>query len=79
VIPETDPLVAEYASGLTCLPEGVEPIEAVYAMWRFYRFVIQHDYLLEWMRAKVRATLGYEAEKPSSWMDGEQSAPRLRL
>lgn len=31
------------------------------------------------MRAKIRATLGYEAERPSSWMDGEQSAARLRL
>lgn len=31
------------------------------------------------MRAKIRATLGYEAEKPNAWMDGEQSAPRLRL
>ena len=41
--------------------------------------MVQHDYTLEWMRAKVRASLGYEAEKPSAWMDGEQSAPRLRL
>ena len=31
------------------------------------------------MRAKIRASLGYEAEKPSSWMDGEQAAARLRL
>jgi hypothetical protein len=31
------------------------------------------------MRAKVRASLGYEAEKPNAWMDGEQSAGRLRL
>lgn len=48
-------------------------------MWRFYRFVVHHDYALEWMRAKVRACLGYEAERPNSWMDGEQSAARLRL
>ena len=41
--------------------------------------MIQHDYTLEWMRAKVRASLGYEAEKPSAWMDGEQSGTRLRL
>ena len=41
--------------------------------------MIQHDYTLEWMRAKVRASLGYEAEKPSAWMDGEQSGARLRL
>ena len=31
------------------------------------------------MRAKIRASLGYEAERPSSWMDGEQSEARLRL
>ena len=48
-------------------------------MWRFYRFLLQHDYALEWMRAKIRASLGYEAEKPNAWMDGEQSAGRLRL
>ena len=41
--------------------------------------MVQHDYSLEWMRAKIRASLGYEAEKPSSWMDGEQAAARLRL
>lgn len=54
-------------------------MEAVYAIWRFVRFVVQHDYALEWIRAKIRATLGYEAEKPNAWMDGDQSAPRLRL
>jgi len=70
----------QYARGLSqCLPPETDPGEAVYAIWRFYRFVIQHDYALEWMRAKIRASLGYTAEKPSSWMDGEQSAPRLRL
>jgi len=31
------------------------------------------------MRAKIRASLGYEAEKPNAWMDGEQAAARLRL
>ncbi len=31
------------------------------------------------MRAKIRSALGYEAEKPNAWMDGEQSAVRLRL
>ena len=31
------------------------------------------------MRAKIRSSLGYEAEKPNAWMDGEQSAKRLRL
>jgi len=25
------------------------------------------------MRAKIRATMGYEAERPNAWMDGEQS------
>jgi hypothetical protein len=73
-------LVAEYAPGLTgCLPEGVDEVEAVYAMWRFFRFLLQHDYALEWMRAKIRASLGYEAERPNAWMDGEQAAGRLRL
>lgn len=70
-MPEIDPLVAEYSKGLKkCLPESAEPVEAVYAIWRFVRFVIQNDYALEWMRAKIRATLGYEAEKPNAWMDG---------
>jgi hypothetical protein len=41
--------------------------------------VIQHDYSFEWMRAKIRSALGYEAEKPNAWMDGEQGAARLRL
>jgi len=31
------------------------------------------------MRAKIRSSLGYEAERPNSWMDGENSAARLRL
>lgn len=31
------------------------------------------------MRAKIRSSLGYEAERPNSWMDGENNAPRLRL
>lgn len=31
------------------------------------------------MRAKIRAGLGYEAEKPNAWMDGEHQAERLRL
>ena len=31
------------------------------------------------MRAKIRSALGYEAEKPNAWMDGDQSAARLRL
>lgn len=79
-MPEIDPVVVEYSKGLTrCLPESAEPVEAVYAIWRFVRFVVQHDYALEWIRAKIRATLGYEAEKPNAWMDGDQSAPRLRL
>ena len=70
----------KYAHGLSgCLPDKTDPVEAVYAIWRFYRFVLQHDYTLEWMRAKIRASLGYEAERPSSWMDGEQSANRVRL
>ena len=60
VIPENDPLVIEYSRGLRgCLPEGVDEIESVYAIWRFYRFMLQHDYALEWMRAKIRASLGY--------------------
>lgn len=59
-MPEIDPLVVEYAKGLKgCLPESTEPVEAVYAIWRFVRFVVQHDYALEWIRAKIRATLGY--------------------
>ena len=41
--------------------------------------MVQHDYLYEWMRAKIRSSLGYEAERPNTWMDGENSAPRLRL
>ena len=48
-------------------------------MWRFIRFVVQHDYTYEWMRAKIRSGMGYEAEKPSAWMDGETKAERLRL
>ena len=43
------------------------------------RFIIQHDYAFEWMRAKIRASLGYEAERPNAWMDGENGAERLRL
>ncbi|MCB0370165.1 MAG: hypothetical protein KDD45_12260, partial [Bdellovibrionales bacterium] len=31
------------------------------------------------MRAKIRASLGYSAEHPNAWMDGEMSAGRLRL
>lgn len=54
-------------------------MKSVYAMWRFYRYVVQHDYALEWMRAKIRSGLGYEAEKPNAWMDGELGAARLRL
>lgn len=59
-MPDIDPVVAEYAKGLKgCLPGSAEPVEAVYAIWRFVRFVVQHDYALEWIRAKIRATLGY--------------------
>lgn len=59
---EVDPLVLEYAQGLKgCLPEGIDSVEASYAIWRFFRFLVQHDYVYEWMRAKIRATLGYEA------------------
>lgn len=54
-------------------------IDATYAMWRFFRYLVQNDYAYEWMRAKIRATLGYEAERPNSWMDGENDAKRLRL
>ena len=57
---KTIPLLSSTHPGLKrCLPEGVDSVEAVYAMWRFYRFVLQHDYTLEWMRAKIRASLGY--------------------
>ena len=31
------------------------------------------------MRAKIRSGLGYEAERPNSWMDGQQAEKRLRL
>lgn len=31
------------------------------------------------MRAKIRASLGYEAERPNAWMDGENGQERLRL
>lgn len=31
------------------------------------------------MRAKIRSTKGYEAQKPNSWMDGEQKQERIRL
>lgn len=78
-MPEVDPLVQQYAEGLKCLPEGIDSQKAVYQIWRFVRFVVQHDYALEWMRAKIRAGLGYEAERPNAWMDGEHQAERLRL
>ena len=78
-MPEVDPLVQQYAEGLKCLPEGVDSQKAVYQIWRFVRFVVQHDYAFEWMRAKIRAGLGYEAERPNAWMDGEHQAERLRL
>ena len=61
------------------MPEGVDSTKAVYQIWRFVRFVVQHDYALEWMRAKIRAGLGYEAERPNAWMDGEHGEERLRL
>ena len=71
IIPDVDPLVLEYAEGLKeCLPDNVDAVESVYAIWRFYRYVVQHDYAYEWMRAKIRSGLGYEAERPNAWMDG---------
>jgi len=54
-------------------------VESVYSLWRFFRYLVQHDYAYEWMRAKVRSGLGYESERPNSWMDGDNSAARLRL
>lgn len=57
-----DPVLEEYALGLgACLPENVNSVEAAYTIWRFFRYIVQHDYIYEWMRAKIRATLGYEA------------------
>lgn len=68
---DIDPLVLEYSKGIsTCLPEGVNPVEATYIIWRLFRYLVQHDYVYEWMRAKIRATLGYESERPNAWMDG---------
>lgn len=40
---------------------------------------MQHDYAYEWIRGKIRAGIGHEAEKPSAWMDGEMKASNLRL
>lgn len=54
-------------------------MEATYVIWRLVRYLAQHDYVYEWMRAKIRATLGYESERPNAWMDGENAAARLRL
>jgi len=55
-------MVEQYAQGLKkCMNTEVDPVEATYKIWRFYRYVVQHDYAFEWMRAKIRSGLGYEA------------------
>lgn len=61
-MPHIDPMVEQYAQGLKkCMNTEVDPVEATYKIWRFYRYVVQHDYAFEWMRAKIRSGLGYEA------------------
>lgn len=31
----------------------------LYAVWRLYRFMVNHDYFYEWLRGKVRGLTGY--------------------
>lgn len=43
--------------------------EQVYAIWRFVRIVLTHDYFYEWIRGKIRGLHGYESLLDSSIQD----------